>query len=109
MKFYDLSRKERRKLKNQFDKTIMGMNLKDTTCIFIVISLLFLVSPLILCFIQGINAISITAMLIFFGFFLVFSGLIYIMAMIRYIFLKEYYDDKIKEKELDDEKEKSKK
>ena len=106
MKFYDLSRKERRKLKNQFDKTILGMNLKDTTCIFIVISLLFLVSPLMLCLFKGFNAISFTGMLIFFGFFLVFSGLIYIMAMIRYIFLKEYFDDREREKDKDKEKEK---
>ncbi len=98
MKFYDLSRKERRKLKNQFDKTILGMNLKDTTCLFLVISVLFLVSPFILFLIKGVNAISITAMMTFVGFFIVFSGLTYVMAMIRYILLKEYFDDREKEK-----------
>ena len=101
MKFYDLSRKERRKLKNQFDKTILGMNLKDATSMFIVISLLFLVSPFILCIFKGFNSINVTSMLIFFGFFLVFSGIIYIMIMIRYLFLKEYFDDRIKDKSQD--------
>lgn len=99
MKFYDLSRKERRKLKNQFDKTILGTNLKDATSMFIVISLLFLVSPFILCILKGFNAISVTYMLTFLGFFLVLNGIIYIMIMIRYIFLKKYYDDKMEEKE----------
>ena len=97
MKFYDLSRRDRRKLKNQFDKTILGMNLKDTICIFIVISLIFLISPFILCLFRGFDAIPVTSMLTFFGFFLVFSGIVYIMIMIRYIFLKEYYDDREKE------------
>ena len=104
MKFYDLSRKERRKLKNQFDKTILGMNLKDTACLFLVVSVLFLVSPLFLVLFRGFEAISVSFMFIFFGFFLVFSGITYIMAMIRYVFLKEFYDDKMKEKENDKDK-----
>ena len=37
MKFYDLSRRDRRKLKDQFDKTILGMNVKDTMCLYIFI------------------------------------------------------------------------
>ena len=102
MKFYDLSRKERRKLKNQFDKTILGTNLKDATSMFIVISLLFLVSPFILCVIKGFSAISVTYMLTFLGFFLTFNGIIYIMIMIRYIFLKEYYNDRMKEKDKEE-------
>ena len=99
MKFYDLSRRDRRKLKNQFDKTILGMNLKDTICIFIVISILFIVSPLILCLFKGFDAIPFSSMLTFLGFFFVFSGIIYIMIMIRYLFLKEFYDDREREKE----------
>ena len=106
MKFYDLSRKERRKLKNQFDKTILGMNIKDTTCIYIVIAMLFLVSPLILCMFYGHNAIGLTSMLMFFGFFLVFSGLVYVMAILRYVLLKEFYDDKKKEKDTEKEEDK---
>ena len=102
MKFYDLSRRERRKLKNQFDKTILGANLKSTTFLFIIISVLYLISPLILCIFRGFDAISIAGMLTFFGFFLVFSGLIYIMLMLRYVLLKEFYDDKQIEKEKED-------
>ena len=97
MKFYDLSRRDRRKLKNQFDKTILGMNLKDSIFIFIIISIMFLATPLILCLFKGFSAISVSNMLVFFGFFLVFSGIIYIMIMIRYFFLKEYYDDRERE------------
>ena len=97
MKFYDLSRRDRRKLKNQFDKTILGMNLKDSIFIFIIISIMFLATPLILCLFKGFAAISVSNMLVFFGFFLVFSGIIYIMIMIRYFFLKEYYDDRERE------------
>lgn len=103
MKFYNLSRKERRKLKSQFDKTVLGVNIKDTCCIFIVLATFFLVSPLLLCILKGFEAISLSVMIFFVGFFLVFSGLFYIMVMIRYVFLKEFYDDREKEKSKDKE------
>ena len=45
MKFYNLPRKERRKLKNQFDKTVLGCVLKDVSSIFIALSVLFMASP----------------------------------------------------------------
>ena len=103
MRFYNLPRKERRKLKNQFDKTVLGMNIKDTTCIFIVIAVLFLASPLILCLFQGFNSIGTANMLVFFGFFITYSGIVYVLASIRYVLLKEFYDDKEKEKEKEKE------
>ncbi len=99
MKFYDLSRRDRRKLKDQFDKTILGMNIKDTMCLYIFIAVVYLISPLILCLFKGFDAISISAMLTFLGFFLVFSGIVYIMAMLRYVLLKVYYEDRQKEKD----------
>lgn len=98
MKFYNLPRKERRKLKNQFDKTILGCVIKDVSSIFMTLSVIFLASPLILCLFMGFDAIGVPNMLIFLGFFLVFTGIFCCMCMFRYVLLKEFYDDKNKEK-----------
>jgi len=101
MKFYNLPRKERRKLKNQFDKTILGTVIKDVSSIFLVLSVLFISSPLILTLFLGFDAIGISNMLVFVGFFLVFTGIFCCMGMFRYVLLKEFYDDKTKDKEKD--------
>ena len=48
---------------------------------------------------MGFDAIGITNMIIILGFFLVFTGLFCCMCMFRYVLLKEFYDDKTKEKD----------